>query len=278
MISFELYLFDTFGDFHLAILFCHLKPFYEVEENLFALQQSGQTKIIKATNLQTLSGNHWTELCVKLHSDSGVFQFLFSKLLFATEEDFTTEDRTALWSAWEKMLILSGKQREFKQKHFHILWFTRGVMQSLNAKISKEDRVSIRNSIEPILSKGRGYFSARIYFGRKNELIKKYEVWIKTRFPKKFSPKKYVGVGYDDKGTARNVASDGNPHWIEVASDKTMNPDEDYTTIVGESIWEQIRAHILQTWNEKPETTRKRNEFLSWRLRKSQLKLRKESW
>jgi hypothetical protein len=36
--------------------------------------------------------------------------------------------------------------------------------------------------------------------------------------PKKFPPKKIIGVGYKDKGTRRNNAEDGSPSWKEVAS------------------------------------------------------------
>jgi len=154
-------------------------------------------------------------------------------------------------------VILSEKNPEFKQKHFHYLWITRGVLQSLNAELTLEDRISIRKSLESSLSHGRGYFSARIYFGRKFEMIRAYKVWIKTRFPKKFSPKKFVGVGYGDHGTARSVASDGSPHWTEVASDKTKNPEEDYLSEERETIWEKLLIHPLQTWMGSTSTKRK---------------------
>jgi hypothetical protein len=169
-------------------------------------------------------------------------------LIFATEEDFTCEDRTALWTSWEKMVELSDKNREYKQKHFHYLWITRGVVQSLDSKLTKEDRVKIRQSLESSLSHGRGYFSARIYFGRKYEMIQAYKVWVKTRFPKVFAPKKHVGVGYGDHGTASNVASDGSPHWTEVASDRTMNPEEDFAFHEASPIWTLLQTHHLQRW------------------------------
>lgn len=146
------------------------------------------------------------------------------------------------------MVELSDKNEEYKAKHFNYLWVTRGVMQSLNSKLTKEDRLLIRQSLESHLSHGRGYFSARIYFGRKYEMIHAYKVWVKTRFPKVFAPKKHVGVGYGDHGTARKVASDGSPHWTEVASDKTLNPEEDYAYIEASPIWTLLQTHHLQRW------------------------------
>jgi len=41
-------------------------------------------------------------------------------------------------------------------------------------------------------------------------------------------PKQILGKGYTDKGSSRNVAVDGSPHWTEAASDKRINPPESY--------------------------------------------------
>lgn len=63
--------------------------------------------------------------------------------------------------------------------------------------------------------------SPRAYFGRKDtvlsvRLIRK--IWRKHKERKR--PKKFVGVGYRDQGTCRNLAKDGSPSWQEVANSR----------------------------------------------------------
>jgi hypothetical protein len=40
-----------------------------------------------------------------------------------------------------------------------------------------------------------------------------------TMSPKPVKQKRFIGVGYRDKGTRRNIAHDGSPSWQEVASE-----------------------------------------------------------
>lgn len=130
----------------------------------------GQTKtVIPSTLLMGLMENHWRTLVYRSKSSIKTFKFLMSKFLFATEEQFSPEDQTALWLSWEKSVELSAVDQKFKDKHFHYLWITRMVVQSLNNEITAKDRQNFALQLKGILSHGRGYFSAHIYYGIKEQ-------------------------------------------------------------------------------------------------------------
>ena len=207
----------------------------------------GQTNIVIPSNLlMQLVENHWRTLVYRSKSPARTFTFLMSKFLFAIEEEFTDEDRTALWMSWEKMIQICAVDPEYKVKHFHYLWLTRMVVQSLNNGITAEDRRTISRQLESSLSHGRGYFSARMFYGLKNQGKSLYELFIKTRFPQKFPPKRHVGVGYSDKGTAKDLAFDGSPHWTEVAMSETSEWEVESRSGKIDQIFQQLLIHPLQ--------------------------------
>lgn len=62
--------------------------------------------------------------------------------------------------------------------------------------------------------------SRQAYFGWKHNPVKGHSARVILRNqmkPPKINPKRFVGVGYKDKGTRRDPAKDGSPHWKEVA-------------------------------------------------------------
>lgn len=64
-------------------------------------------------------------------------------------------------------------------------------------------------------------------------MIKQYHVWIQTRFPKRFPPKAYVGKGYGDQGTAKDVALDGSLSWKETyLGVRNLKGDKDEPTLI----------------------------------------------
>lgn len=207
----------------------------------------GQTKtVVTSTLLMELMENHWRTLVYRSKSPITTFKFLMSKFLFASEEDFTEEDRTALWMSWEKAIQLCAVEPKFKEKHFHYLWLTRGVLQSLNNEITVADRKAFLGQLRSSLSHGRGYFAASVYYGIKNQGKKLYELFLKTRFPRKFPQKRHVGVGYNDKGTAKDSASDGSPHWTEVAMSGNREDWTESRSEKSDKLFGQLLIHTSQ--------------------------------
>jgi hypothetical protein len=63
--------------------------------------------------------------------------------------------------------------------------------------------------------------SPHAYFGMKGnrDLRTSYTLLFNDAIlPKKAKSKRYIGVGYKDKGSCRDVAFDSSPHWKEVAT------------------------------------------------------------
>ena len=207
----------------------------------------GQTKtVIPSTLMSGLLENHWRTLVYRSGSSISTFRYLMSKFLFARDEEFTDEDQAALWMSWEKSVQLCAVEQKFKEKHFHYLWITRSVVQSLNNVITKSDRTEFLRHLEGSLSNGRGYFSASNYFGIKFERKKLYELFLKTRFPQRFPQKRHIGVGYNDKGTAKDSATDGSPHWTEVAMSGTSEGWEESRSDKTETLFNQLLIHPIQ--------------------------------
>jgi hypothetical protein len=188
----------------------------------------GQTiNVGPSSLLQKLCENHWRSLGFSHTKAVATFRFMVSKFMYDLEEEFTETDKVALFTAWEKMANLAATDENYRKKHGMWIFVTRTLVTSLNNQLSREDRVDYQKEMASLLSRGRGYFSAHAYFGIKIQGLRLYEVWVKTRFKKKFTQKKHVGVGYNDHGTAKDFATDGSPHWTEVAmSDSTGAQEE----------------------------------------------------
>lgn len=61
------------------------------------------------------------------------------------------------------------------------------------------------------------YMSKHAYFGVVNENSFKMPKLKMSRRPKRVHFQKFVGVGYNDKGTSRNTSEDASPRWQEAA-------------------------------------------------------------
>lgn len=209
-------------------------------------KSSRQTKTVgPSILLVSLLENHWRKIGWSCSSPIRAFKFLMSKFLFATEENFTESDRVALFYTYELMVKLCARDPLAFEKHFWYLWVTRVVIQSLREPLDRAIRIKLQMDLMPLFSHGRGYFSAHGYFGRKIEGERLYELWIQTRFPTKSKAKRHVGVGYNDSGTARDVARDGSPHWTEVAEANRDQP-ESSTSDKEERLWLNLLVHEAQ--------------------------------
>lgn len=210
----------------------------------------GQTKNVGPSNLlQKLCENHWRQLGFRQTSPSKTFRFLMNKFLFARDEVFSEEDEVSLFLSWEKMVQICAVDRQYHSKHFQWIWVTRIIVQGLRKgkTISSEMRHVFLKQISGLLSFGRGYFSASQYYGLKEQKKLLYELWMKTRFPRKFPPKKHVGVGYNDSGTARDHANDGSPHWTEVAMcDDGKGLERQSRTTKVDQLFQQLLIHPIQ--------------------------------
>lgn len=148
--------------------------------------------------------------------DETTFKVLLSKLLY-TEESFSEEETVQLFQARERMMEKCAKHDDYKRKFFFQLFLFRGIFVNLSAfVIDLHSRKQFAETVEGFYTNGRRFLSASQYYGSK--LAGRVSMqWSQPTKPKE---RNRIGVGYRDKGTARNSAWDGSPPWQEVATDE----------------------------------------------------------
>lgn len=198
----------------------------------------------EASNLlKELLSSHWKELGVEIKKADNVFRFLVSKLIFS-EDTFTEQDKVGLFTSYERMVNKCADDKQFAAKHQWWVFLTRTIAQSLNNSITIEHRRKLKEQFSSLTSFGRGYFSASLYFGIKIKGEKLYQIWIKTRFPKRAKEKSFIGVGYRDKGHQRE-AHNGDPHWTELAT--VLYEHESVSTEERrQRLWDNLSINDLQ--------------------------------
>lgn len=165
-----------------------------------------------------LSETSWKTLVVKFFAkEEVVIRYLVSKIVY-TDESISLEETVALFTAFESLIQKMARHPVLQQKYGSELFIFRAIFSSLENLRTCDPRTR-REQLESTYSFYRGkLFSRRFYFSVKGQVQKFFIARIKTRFPKKFPPKAFIGKGYGDHGTAKDVSLDGSPGWEEVAS------------------------------------------------------------
>jgi len=105
-----------------------------------------------------------------------------------------------------------------KVKHFLTFWKLSCAMKHLNRP------ESLRNYFQCINNHGRDSYSLRFLnkrsIGSQKYLPYRHMGIIRyKKEPKKFPPKRHIGVGYSDKGNRQDITVDGSQSWQEVSMD-----------------------------------------------------------
>lgn len=147
-------------------------------------------------------------------------RFLLSKFVYFQEE-LTLEDICCLF---ENQLWLEDKclsDPEFASKFGQDLESLSVQMKQINfrkeitPKAIHQFSERIRNIIPDLILPRRNYSEAKRKCNGLFELKDSKSIGILTKL---LPPKRYVGIGYRDKGSAKNKAEDGSPSWQEVAT------------------------------------------------------------
>lgn len=175
-----------------------------------------------------------------------LFRVLLSKLLY-TEEEFTEEDEVMLFLSWEETIRLCSREEEFNRKNIWLVFLTRNYFMNLSAFVQdRESQITARKELEPLFSFGRSSLNAYIYYGFKGQ----YKVEMKIGKPKKPKDRNRIGVGYRDKGNARNTAWDASPPWQEVAIDEWFQTHTSHSNwkTKEEQIYIDLKSCGLYPW------------------------------
>ena len=175
------------------------------------------------------------------------YKVLLSKLLY-TGEIFTEEDEVLLFLCHERCVELLA-QPEFHKRYFWLIWINRNIFSGLSAFVKNSTAKSDhREMLDSYFSHGRSQLNAYIYYGalNKTSLVK-----MQSREPQKLKPRNRIGVGYRDKGNARNSAVDGSPSWQEVALDEWFQGHSLGSSIASKisKLWEDFRVGEFFVWN-----------------------------
>lgn len=150
-----------------------------------------------------------------------------SKVIFFKKE-VSFRDLLILFDNILWLQDIASKDPNFSEKF--------GLHLKVQALLLKEVRIN-ENNVQEVTEKLSEGFSKNLegfYFlkrNTKNELLKQNK-FVEVRPGKlqgvdnrKLPPKPYIGIGYRDKGSARNLSYDGSPTWQEVASAKLWQRD-----------------------------------------------------
>jgi len=215
----------------------------------------GQSLSPSSSTMERLAENNFNVLRVKIDNVKTCFKFLISKIIFS-EDVFVEFEAVALWTSYEKFVYNICSDKNAERKYKYLLFSVRHLIQSLDTlvKMNVKDRFQYMEVYRQMLKNYDKIISRRFYFRVKGSLIRFYEVSIQTRMKKKFKAKAYIGKGYGDKGSAKNVCLDGSPDWKEVAMDARNISDELSTYSKFISFFEEIRSHPRQLVPKKPPT------------------------
>lgn len=144
-------------------------------------------------------------------------RYFLSKFVYEPEEGLHLEEWLALQSLyyefWLKLeaddLFATKYVKDFSLSH----WFVEGIGKAIEfpAKIAENlEDVDLSTSVPLLLTQWQ-YFGLKEQGGPSAILI--FHDQSKKRTAKR---KRQMGVGYRDKGSRRDTAVDGNPHWKEV--------------------------------------------------------------
>lgn len=165
-------------------------------------------------------GRWYRGLWIKLHvKEAVVFKYLLSKLLYSNDP-FTEEDTVALFISREKVLELCARDSDYNKKYIRLIFLTRYIFSNLEAFVQDKDAINrMVDELEGSFNNGRRIIGPSIYYGGKRQ----YGVLMRAAEPRKPKAKRRIGVGYRDKGTAKDTAWDGSPSWQEVAMSQSSN-------------------------------------------------------
>jgi hypothetical protein len=151
-----------------------------------------------------------------------IYRFILAKIVH-DPDGLGIEDLLALF---ELNVYLDRKSQTDEQFHekYH-LWLNTidtfieklSQFKVFPIRLGQIDKLNLEKALVPFLPSSRAYFG----YKKQPRIYDSYRILLRNplKAPKKLPSKRYIGVGYRDKGSLKNTAIDGSPHWKEVAAD-----------------------------------------------------------
>jgi len=138
------------------------------------------------------------------------------------------EEMLVLYDLTQKMAEKLSRDRAFEEKYGSWLITSFSFIQSLSPR---EFPYSYPGDVDRAAALLTPFLPSRqAYHGWRKNPVRVTPARVRLRNPlappKKLPAKRYVGVGYRDKGNRRDPAVDGSPAWQEVATSSKMRAEE----------------------------------------------------
>lgn len=186
-------------------------------------------------------------------------RFLLSKFVFH-KEDLRIEDLCCLF---ENQLWLEKKclaDPDFSSKFGKDLESLSIILKEINFRTETTDRTiakftrRLQRILPAFILPRRNYPEAK---KRCNGSFQLEDAKSQGKLKRQVPPKSYIGIGYRDKGSAKNVAKDGSPSWQEVATHRgpiyhkgkrydNSNENNERSSIPKGNILEELRRVLKQ--------------------------------
>jgi hypothetical protein len=185
----------------------------------------------------------------KTYSWVDLFKILLSKLV--SQEGWSLEDWTFFNEALLRVSLQADKDKDFSQKYKSYLSFGKMINKSFNdVRTIQLPLKPNKKFLKKRSEKGQFVPSPNLWYsqGRKKFLKSPPTIVIKVR-PSRFDRptanpnERYIGVGYRDKGKARDKAVDGSPKWQDLCNDWRLRSSEsDSTSFPSEKEDEEVES------------------------------------
>jgi len=148
-----------------------------------------------------------------------LFRNLLAQLVYA-DYGLSMEETLVLFDLMSGFPEQVDKDRQFASKYSEWLITVHSALSSLSIPsfplvLTEDKRKKLAEELKPLLPSPHAYYGWRgnPALVHSFKVIPNIDLGLKKRLP----PKRFLGVGYRDKGTAKDPAVDGSPSWRKVA-------------------------------------------------------------
>jgi len=149
-----------------------------------------------------------------------LFRFLMGKLIYSLE-GLSLEEYILFYHLYFDLLDLIDRDPNFRLKYEVDFVKLRHLINPLSrvkvfpVQLKEKSKEVVKKMFSSLVPSSRAYFGLT----GQRDLRQSFRLVLNdTIVPKRIPPKRFIGVGYKDKGSRRDPAYDGTPSWQEVAS------------------------------------------------------------
>jgi len=183
-------------------------------------EQSSRPYTFDPRNIESRLSRGYKMLFKKGTKQMTLLRFLLAKLVYGVD-GLSLEEYLCLYHLFYDLTEEKSKDLFFLSKY--AAWLERVELLMRKMAGNKIFPVIPQDETKKIIERLLVEYlpSPRAYFGLsgQRELRQSFRLVLNdTLMPRKALPQRFIGVGYKDKGTCRDLAFDGNPSWQTVAT------------------------------------------------------------